>query len=93
MEQLYRHLALTKLKIVELTTRNEKLEKKVKLVKDLKAMNFALEDEIKEISEAFKHMRSAFDKSLTIKQQYESLIATLVMMDSETNKKVQLALK
>ena len=37
-------------------------------------------------------MRVAFDESITIKQQYESLIATLVSMDKETNKKVQSAL-
>ena len=37
-------------------------------------------------------MRAAFDESIKIKQQYESLISNLVSMDKKTNKNVQDAL-
>ena len=42
--------------------------------------------------EAFDRLKTVFDESIAIKQQYESLFLTLVSMDKETNKKVQNAM-
>ena len=40
-----------------------------------------LKIKVKEIKESFNRMKAAFDESIKIKQQYESLISNLVSMD------------